>query len=233
MKKQKKSVIAFAVFAASAIIAVGAPLAQSTFASQTNICTLNPSTGAVTNDSHGAATDCHLTNEVQVNVGEVLTIEVAEDNVTLDPVVGQTKGENNQIADGDSGETNVTVSTNWAGGANLVVSMNSASTNNLVNGSNNITPTAGGASLEAGQWGYYVNKSGAATPTTTWKAMPLSGTPDLVFNGNSAGAGAGMNAPGSTSWVFTYGTKIDYTTPSGAYTGEILYTATTNSIVTD
>jgi hypothetical protein len=232
MKTQKKSIIAFAVFAASAIVAVGAPLAQSTFATQKAVCELNASTGAVEKVNGVASTDCKLTNQVQVNVGEVLTIEVVQDLIQLDPVVGQTKGEAtaNEIANGDSASTNVIVSTNWADGANLNVTMNS-SVQNLVGAkqgnSTVIAPTTKTTLTDPNTWGYYAyNTSGTAPTTPTWAGMPASGSTNTIFNGSNTGAG--MDSAGSTTWNFVYGATIDYTTPADAYSGTILYTAATN-----
>jgi hypothetical protein len=164
---------------------------------------------------------------VQVNVGEVLTIEVAQDTVTLDPIVGQT---GNGILDGDTGNTDVTVATNWANGASLSVSMNTDVVN-LVGDAHGgtITPTANTTLSTANTWGYYAyNTSGSAPTTPSWSAMKTKDSGgDVIFNGSTTGDG--MSRAGSTTWNFVYGAKIDYTLQSDAYKGTILYTATTNA----
>lgn len=197
MTQTIKTKFAFGAFALAAIVTLGVSVFSSAF----------------------AATDS-TTGEVEVTVAEVLTIELSESTVYLDA--------NAAVNDGLAQEnTQVTVGTNNAAGAGLYVEMNSNMASNYLPGdtvpSNTIAATTPGANLSNNSWGY---KAFQSTPSSTWSAMNSYGTPALIFDDSTIGAG--MNAPGETTWTFEFGVQIDYTMPADTYSGTILYTATTN-----
>jgi hypothetical protein len=199
MTQEKKSKLAFGVFAATAVVTLGATAFSSTF----------------------AATET-ATGEVEVVVSEVLTIELSNDNVLLEANAAINEGlaQNN---------TQVAVGTNSVNGASLTVQMDSATPSNSLNGDTSgntaqIAPTAG-AVLGANQWGYEAFNSGSSA-SGIWNAMPIYGSPTVIFS--NFDTGAGMDQAGVATWTFEFGAKIDFTLPADTYRGTILYTATTN-----
>jgi hypothetical protein len=200
MKQFKKSAIAFGVFAAAAFVTLGTSIFSSTFA-QTQT-----STGVV-----------------EVTVDDTLTISLSDSNVYLDA--------NAAANDGFAqGSTNVTIGTNNVTGASLTVRMDSTTpSNNLLGTGTNtavIAPTASPV-LAANTWGYEAFNTNGGSASGLWNAMPANtSSPDVIFS--DLDTGAGMNAPGSATWTFNFGTVIDFALPADTYSGTILYTATTN-----
>ena len=133
---------------------------------------------------------------------------------------------------------NVSVTTDSSTGYSLTLSTNSSS-NSLTNGSSNINSTSGTfnvpVALAINQWGYRVDGVGGfgAGPTTNLSNsnFPLStvfagapsntGTPTTIINSVSPAN------PAVITMVW-YGVCADTSITSGLYSGQILYSATTN-----
>jgi hypothetical protein len=131
----------------------------------------------------------------------------------------------------------VSVLTDSSTGYSLTLSTNSTSTS-LSNGSSNITTGSGSfsspATLGVNQWGYRVDGAGgfgSGTSAVSNSSYPLSTlfagapannqTPTTIVTSSSAAD------PAVTTTVW-YGVCADSTLSSGLYSGQILYTATTN-----
>ena len=200
MRQLQKSKIAFGVFAAAAVVTLGTSIFSSSFA------TTETATGVV-----------------EVAVNETLAISLSHDTVLIEADAATNDG----FAEGS---TQVTVGTNNATGSSLTVQMDAATpTNDLTGTGTNtsvIAPTATSV-LGANTWGYQAFNTDTGSASGLWSAMPSnSSSPDVIFS--DLNTGAGINAAGTTTWTFMFGTQIDYTLPSDTYSGTIIYTATTN-----
>jgi hypothetical protein len=160
------------------------------------------------------------TGVVEVAVDETLTITLSEDVVLIEADAATNGG----FA---QGSTQVTVGTNNQTGASLTVQMDAANNNLLGTGTNtSVIASTSTTTLGTNTWGYEAFLSGGSA-SGLWNAMPTNtSSPDVIFS--DLDSGAGINAPGSTTWTFNFGTQIDYTLPADTYSGTILYTATTN-----
>lgn len=132
----------------------------------------------------------------------------------------------------------VAVTTDSSTGYSLTLSTNSSS-NSLSNGASNITSTSGTFSspttLLMNQWGYRVDGVGGfgAGPTSSLVnanfpiatvfagAPPNTSSPTIIVNSN-------LPANPSVTTKVWYGVCADTSISSGLYSGQILYSATTN-----
>jgi len=153
MKQFKKSKIAFDVFAASAIVTLGATAFSAAFAAE---------------DSD--------TQIINVAVDESLTITIHDDAIDLFPSASVDNGL--ATSNGD-----VTVGTNNALGASLYIEMDSSMASNSLVGqtvsSNTIAPTAS-TTLGNNTWGYEAYAANSSA-TGTWSAVPVSGSPTEIY----------------------------------------------------
>ena len=133
----------------------------------------------------------------------------------------------------------VTVTTNNTAGYTLDVKKTEAATT-LVSGANTLTSRAStttAAALANGEWGWAVPSTTTGTaPTgldTTYTAEVSAGSSATKWVGVNGSAGAGVivkqtsstaSADPVTVW---FAAKANSSTPSGAYTGGVTYTATT------
>lgn len=163
-------------------------------------------------------------------------------NATIAPVISMTTS--GTVAIGvtptssgaaSSASDTVSVSTNNTAGYNLTLADSDTNTN-LVNGGNNIAAHSGTfgspSTLANNSWGYRVDSAGTfgAGPTSaqtnqanlaqTWAGVPSSSSPQQL---KTTSATATNDV--TTVW---YGVKVDTSKPSGVYTDQVTYTATTN-----
>lgn len=165
---------------------------------------------------------------ITANIGSTISVQ-STSNVALNinPTATQAKA--------SSGKATVTVSTNNATGYNLKIGMNGAD-RNLNKATDNITAHAGTlaapTALANNTWGYRVENvggfnAGNITPENnvndlagTFAGVPAQNAEDQIKNHNAA-------VQSNTTDVL-FGAKVDATKPSGAYTGTVVFTATTN-----
>ena len=140
---------------------------------------------------------------VNVRIGETITLAMTGSNPTnIDATPGGAAATATQTA---------TVSTNSAGGYNLTLSM-IGSDQKLNNGGNAIDPVTSTA-LGGDEWGYSLDSG------TTYSAVPVVGAPVTIDT--AAGAVTGQ------AKTVTFGAKVTSALPSGNYTNQVVYTATT------
>ena len=99
------------------------------------------------------------------------------------------------------------------------ITMSSATTSNTlsqtVNGTTYTIPATTSTSLDTNSWGYSI------TNAVSWQAVPVSSSPVTIYNASAQAT--------NHSIPLIFGIKADNNLPSGAYTGNILYTLTPNS----
>lgn len=132
---------------------------------------------------------------------------------------------------------NVTVGTNASTGYTLTLRDTDTSTN-LTSGADTIAPSAGTQALPVvralGTWGYRVDGIGGfgAGPTSaesnvSSSSYTFAGVPASSQSANTIASSANAANPAVVTKVW-YGVRLDTTTPSGVYTDQVVYTATTN-----
>ena len=133
-----------------------------------------------------------------------------------------------------SNSDTVTVNTNNGTGYTLTFADSDTNTN-LVSGSDNIAAHAGTqaapTALASNRWGYavaalggfdasYATETNAASSTTKWAGVPSSAAPNTL---KTTSATATNDV--TTVW---YAAKATTAQPSGTYTDQVTYTATSN-----
>lgn len=122
-----------------------------------------------------------------------------------------------------TGTNTVTVNTNSIAG--YVLNLRATASANLTSGANSITPTTGSFSVPAtmgtNMWGYRVDGAGGfgASGAATYAAVTVAGQNIKT---------TATRATNDTTAVI-YGVSVNGSQPSGVYTGQVTYTATTNS----
>lgn len=149
---------------------------------------------------------------VNANVQSVISLTTSG-TVTLNPVPG----------DGvSSGVDTVTVNTNSHNG--YVLNLRATTTDRLVKGTDFMGPTSGSwgvpATMSSNSWGYRIDGLGNfGAGTSTYAAVTTAGQ-NLKTTSTTA-----VNDVTSV----LYGAQVTYSQPSGVYSGQVTYTATTNS----
>lgn len=183
---------------------------------------------AVLASHEGFAANSSANTTINANVGSAITLSnLGSVNVAVTPTASSARL--------SSARDTVTVNTNNSNGYRLTLQMNTSETS-LLNGSNSIARTTGTlatpVTLTANTWGYRVAGAGGfgagaaaesnvAASAYTWAGVPASGsTPDQIKSTSSP-------ANNDTTDVW-YAIMADSTKPSGTYTGQVTYTATTN-----
>lgn len=157
-----------------------------------------------------ATTSTNVTIDAQV----LSTISITtSDTVTINPVPG---------AGVATGADTVTVNTNSSNG--YVLNLRATTSNQLVSGANSLSATSGNwatpATMSTNSWGYRVDGVGNfGTGTSTYAAVPTT---------NQALKTTGTTAVDDVTSVI-YGASVNSSQPSGTYTGQVTYTAVTNS----
>lgn len=139
-----------------------------------------------------------------------------------------------------SASDTVTVSTNKSNGYNLGIADSDATTD-LTSGGNSLTAHTGTkttpTALNNGTWGFavengttgigtngfdasYSTESSSTTSTSKWAGMPASGSPMMIKTTAST-----ASSDTTTVW---FAARVGITQPTGVYTDQITYTATTN-----
>ena len=180
-------------------------------------------------------------------VAAPLTVNAETTSTAISSSIGSTIGvltssgtvNLNATPDADGVQTiaadTVTVSTNNSAGYNLKLGLTAAQAT-LVSGGNSIAAASGTfaapAALGANSWGYRVDGAGTfgAGPTngltsltyvaTTFARVPATALPDTIKT-------TATTATNNTTAVW-YSVAVNTATPSGVYTGNVTYTATTN-----
>lgn len=165
--------------------------------------------------------------EVSATVSEVISITTSGTvSFTLAPTGGGVVS---------SSSDTVTVSTNNSSGYTLTLE-NADATSNLVSGSDTFTAHTGTqaapSTLANGTWGYAVQNVGGfgagarsaesnnSSSTSTWAGVPVLNSPNVIKT-------TGDNATSDVTTVW-YAAKADTSQPTGTYTDNVTYTATTN-----
>lgn len=152
--------------------------------------------------------------DVVVNATVASTIAITTSGtVTVNPVAG---------AGVASGVDTVTVNTNSSNG--YVLNLKATTSNQLTSGTNSIAATSGSwatpATMSTNSWGYRIDGLGNfGTGTTTYAAVTVAGQ-NVKTTSTTA-----VNDVTSVR----YGVSVNSSQPSGIYTGQVTYTATTNS----
>ena len=176
----------------------------------------------VTSTTHAVSTSVNST------ISSVISLFTSSGTVAVNatPTASGVQTVNNDV---------VTVSTNDSSGYTLKLGETGAGTT-LVSGGNSIPATAGtyGTPIAevANTWGYRVDGLGTfgsgptsatsnlAIGTAKFAAVPATGSPDTIKTTSST-------ASSDTTSVW-YGVAVNTSTPSGAYTNSVTYTATAN-----
>lgn len=152
---------------------------------------------------------------VRVNATVLSTISITTSTtVTLNPVPG---------AGVASNVDTVTVNTNSHNG--YVLNLKAASSANLSNGTDVLSATSGSwtnpATMSTNSWGYRVDGLGNFGPSgsTTYAGVTTTGQ-NLKTTSTHAS---------NDITSVRYGAAVNSAQPSGTYTGQVTYTATTNS----
>lgn len=170
------------------------------------------------------------TTTVTANINSTLSMSSdANASFTINPTSTQAKSSSNKAT--------VTVSTNNATGYNLKIGMigadNALKNTAAVSQIDAHTGSFGApAAMALNKWGYRVDGAGtfgAGTTTAetdvndlaqTWAAVPVQNSEDTIKNHASA-------VQSHQTDVY-FGAKVDATKPSGAYTGQVQFTAVAN-----
>ncbi len=149
---------------------------------------------------------------VNANVQSVISLTTSG-TVSLTPVPG---------AGVDSGVDTVTVNTNSSNG--YILNLKATTSNQLVSGANSIAATSGSwaipATMSTNSWGYRIDGLGNfGAGTSTYAAVTTAGQ-NLKTTSTTA-----VNDVTSV----LYGAQVTSSQPSGVYSGQVTYTATTNS----
>ena len=201
-----KTTIKSALAASSAVVAVvGLALVPTV---HVDAVTVNPTVRAIVGATITMTTTSQSTsNNVDLNLtpGGSPVLTSASDTITVN--TNNTAGYLLTLADADTTET-------LTGSATIAASANT---------------TAAPATLATNTWGFavagapfdasYSAESNATSNTSKWAKIPSTGTP---FTLKSTAATASNDT--TTVW---YAAKIDSTKPTGTYTDQVVYTATT------
>ncbi|MGI6611995.1 MAG: hypothetical protein ACOX0Z_00250 [Candidatus Nanosyncoccaceae bacterium] len=124
-----------------------------------------------------------------------------------------------------SGVDTVTVNTNSHNG--YVLNLKATTSDRLVKGGDSIGPTSGSwlnpSTMSSDSWGYRIDNLGSfGGPTSTsYAKVTLAGQDVKTTSGHTTGGGDVTSV--------RYGAQVGVGQPSGDYTGQVTYTATTNS----
>lgn len=182
----------------------------------------------------------YLSTNINVAVNPVIIISDGNSGTTTIPAITPTASGRMSAA-----TDSLSVSSNDTSGYKVTIEM-TGSTNTLSSGSNNISAASGTttnpAVLTSNTWGFCVpNNSGngsytvglnwpgtcdgslssAAISTGKYAAVPVAGSPFILFNTASSSVG-------TYNTVVTFAAAVDNTQPSGTYTGTVVFTAVTN-----
>lgn len=150
-------------------------------------------------------------------------------NATVEPVISITTSGSvtinsapGSVAQLSTGTDTVTVRTNSRNG--YVLNLRATSSTNLTSGSNDIPATSGTwtapATMATNSWGYRIDGAGNfGTGNNNFAAVSTTGQNVKTTNAPTNGD--------VTSVI--YGINVNSTQANGAYTGQVTYTATTNS----
>jgi hypothetical protein len=170
-----------------------------------------------------------VSTTVSSSIGSIISVFTSSGTVAINatPTSGGVQTINNDV---------VTISTNDAAGYTLKLAETTAS-GALVSGGNSVPATSGTFASPAYEavntWGYRVDSAGTfgAGPTSAVSSAAISGT--LKFAAVPATASpdtiktTSATATNDTTNVW-YGVAVNTSTPSGAYTNSVTYTATAN-----
>jgi hypothetical protein len=194
-----------------------------------------------------------LSSAVVAVVGLALVPSVHVDAVTVNPTVRATVGATITMTTTSQGNSNnvdfslapgaspvlssasdtITVNTNNTAGYLLTLADGDA-TETLTNGANTIAASANTttapAALATNTWGFakpgapfdvsYSAETNSTTSTTKWAKIPSTGSPYTLKTTAAV-------ATNDTTTVW-YAAKVDSSKPTGTYTDQVVYTATTN-----
>lgn len=164
------------------------------------------------------------TTTVNANVGSAISITTSGTvNLAITPT---------GVGSATSASDTVTVTTNHTAGYLLQLNAGAAT---LTNGANTLAATGGTiaspAALSSNSWGFRIDgQAGFGAGPTTAQTNQASLTGNYAPVPTTATTVKTTGAPATSGDVTSvwYAAKVDTTKPSGAYTGTITYTATTN-----
>lgn len=178
-----------------------------------------PSIASAATNSAATTVTAAIQSSISVSTSSTVSMNIS-------PLVGGAQS---------SASDTVTVSTNNASGYNLSLA-NSDSTSELSDGASHTIAAHSGTyaaptALANNSWGYavpalnnfdasYSSLTSAASSASKWAGVPVSGSGQQIKTNNAA-----ANEQQTTVW---YSAKADMTKPTGNYSDEVTYTATTN-----